>query len=83
MKIKNHSIFTSQTYFRVEVLNHEIEMSSVRAYVSPSTGIQQAVKLNANGQGTYVPDKYGMHEIQIEVNDDRYVSSGARETHLS
>lgn len=46
-------------------------MSSVRAYVVPPTGIQQSVKLNANGQGSFVPDKYGMHEIQLEVNEDK------------
>lgn len=63
----------SKTYFRVEILNHEIDLSSVRAYVNPPTGIQQPVKLNVNGQGMFVPDKYGMHEIQIEVNEDKSV----------
>lgn len=67
--------FTQQTYFRVEILNREIELSQVRAYVIPPTGIQQSVKLNPNGQGSYVPDKYGMHEIQLEVNEDKYVNS--------
>lgn len=45
----------------------------MRAYVIPPTGIQQSVKLGQNGQGSYVPDKYGMHEIQVEVNEDKYV----------
>lgn len=58
-------------HFRVEVLNREIDITSVRAYVIPPTGIQQSVKLNSNGQGTFIPDKYGMHEIQIEVNEDK------------
>lgn len=57
----------------MEILNHEIDYSSVRAYVIPPTGIQQSVKLGPNGQGSYVPDKSGMHEIQIEVNEDKYV----------
>lgn len=65
--------FSLQTYFRVEILNHEIDLSSVRAYVNPPTGIQQSVKLNPNGQGMFLPDKYGMHEIQIEVNEDKLV----------
>lgn len=39
----------------------------------PPTGIQQSVKLNSNGQGMFVPEKYGMHEIQVEVNEDKYV----------
>lgn len=60
-----------QAFFRVEVLNREIDISSVRAYVTPPTGIQQSVKLDANGEGSYVPDKYGMHEIQLEVNEDK------------
>lgn len=74
-KIK--AIFSLQlkTYFRVEILNHEIDLSSVRAYVNPPTGIQQSVKLNPNGQGMFVPDKYGMHEIQIEINEDKLVFS--------
>lgn len=54
------------------MLNREIDISSVRAYVTPPTGIQQLVKLDPNGQGSYVPDKYGLHEIQLEVNDDKY-----------
>lgn len=62
----------------MEVLNHEIDLSSVRAYVNPPTnGIQQVVKLNPSGQGMFVPDKYGMHEIQIEVNEDKLVFNGA------
>lgn len=55
----------------MEILNHEIDLTSVRAYIIPPTGIQQSVKLNGNGQGAYTPDKYGMHEIQIEVNEDK------------
>lgn len=41
--------------------------------MNPPTGIQQSVKLNVNGQGMFVPDRYGMHEIQIEVNEDKSV----------
>lgn len=60
-----------QVHFRVEVLNRDIDISSVRAYVVPPTGIQQSVKLSPNGEGSYVPDKNGMHEIQLEVNEDK------------
>lgn len=73
MIILKNKIILLQTYFRVEVLSREIDISSVRAYIVPPTGIQQSVKLNPNGQGSFVPDKYGMHEIQLEVNEDKYV----------
>lgn len=55
----------------MEVLNREIDLTSVRAYVVPPTGIQQSVKLNNHGEGMFVPDKYGMHEIVLEVNEDK------------
>lgn len=60
-----------QTYFRVDIFSREIEMSSVRAFIVPPTGVPQSVKLSGNGQGVYVPDKYGMHEIVLEVGDDK------------
>lgn len=53
----------------MEILNRDIEVSSVRAYIIPPTGIQQAVKLSPNLQGVYVADKYGMHEIVLEVDE--------------
>lgn len=59
------------TYFRVEVLNHEIDISTVRAYIVPPNSVQQSVKLNNHGEGMFVPDKYGMHEIVLEVNEDK------------
>lgn len=55
----------------MEVLSREIDLSSVRAYVVPPTGVQQSVKLNNHGQGTFTPDKYGMHEIVLEVDDNK------------
>lgn len=45
-------------------------MSTVRAFVVPSSGVAHPVKLN-NGQGVYTPDKYGMHEIVLEVGEDK------------
>lgn len=55
----------------MEILNREIEMSSVRAFVVPAAGTPQPVKLSSSGQGSYVPEKYGMHEIVVELNDDK------------
>lgn len=46
-------------------------MSSVKAYVVPPAGTPQLIKLSSNGQGAYVPEKYGMHEIVVELNDDK------------
>lgn len=60
-----------KTYFRVELTTNEIEMSSVRAFIVPPVGPPQSVKLSGNGQGVYVPDKYGMHEILLDVGDDK------------
>ncbi|KXJ84329.1 hypothetical protein RP20_CCG011041 [Aedes albopictus] len=61
-----------QTRFRVEVLSREIEMSSVKAYVTtPNSNALHPVKLNSRGEGAYVPDKYGMHEIVLEVDDNQ------------
>lgn len=39
----------------------------------PPVGAPQPVKLSGNGQGVYVPDKYGMHEISLDIGDDKYV----------
>lgn len=55
----------------MDIFSREIEMSSVKAFVIPPTGVPQPVKLSGNGQGVYVPDKYGMHEIVLEVGDDK------------
>lgn len=57
----------------MEVVNRELEISSVRAYVVPPTGIQQPAKLSSSGQGVFVPDKLGMHEIVVEVDEHRFV----------
>ncbi|XP_062543155.1 filamin-C isoform X1 [Armigeres subalbatus] len=60
------------TRFRVEVLSREIDMSSVKAYVStPNSNTLQPVKLSSRGEGTYIPDKYGMHEIVLEVDNNQ------------
>ncbi|KAL9699468.1 hypothetical protein quinque_002909 [Culex quinquefasciatus] len=61
-----------QTRFRVEVLSREVELSKVKAYVAtPNSNTMQPVKLNSKGEGSYVPDKYGMHEIVLEVDDNQ------------
>lgn len=53
------------------MLTKDIDLSSVRAYVVPPTGIPIPVRLNSHGEGSYIPEKYGMHEILVEVGDDK------------
>lgn len=60
-----------QMYFKIETHTRDIDISTVRAYILAPLGNPQPVKLSGNGQGVYVPDKYGMHEIVLEVADDK------------
>ena len=46
-------------------------MSSVKTFIQTPSGTAQAVKLSGNGQGVYVPDKYGMHEIIVDIGGDK------------
>lgn len=55
----------------MELLTRELDMSSVKAYVIPPAGTPHLVKIGANGQCVYVPDKYGMHEIQLQIEDQK------------
>lgn len=57
-------------HYRVEVLTKEIELSSVKSYVVPPSSIPHQVNINKHGQGSYIPEKYGMHEILVEVDDN-------------
>ncbi|XP_023302338.2 filamin-B isoform X2 [Lucilia cuprina] len=59
-----------QTHFRIDIMSRDISLSSVRALVVSPSGNAQQIKLNAHGEGVYVPDKYGMHEIVVEIGDD-------------
>ncbi|GAB0098238.1 filamin-C isoform X1 [Sergentomyia squamirostris] len=60
------------THFRVELLTRDIELSSVRCFVEPPhEKAPQLVRLNSRGQGTFVPDRHGMHEIVVEVDDSK------------
>ncbi|XP_037956587.1 filamin-C isoform X2 [Teleopsis dalmanni] len=58
------------THFRIDVMSREVSLSQVRAVIMPPTGHPQPVRLNAHGEGVYIPDKYGMHEIVVEIGED-------------
>lgn len=58
-------------HFHVELLSRDIEISSVHATILTPSGAIHPVKLSGNGNGVYIPDKYGMHEIVINVGDDK------------
>ncbi|XP_037903805.1 filamin-B isoform X3 [Hermetia illucens] len=60
-----------ETYFRVEVLSREVDISQVRTFVVPPSGVPHSVRLNKHGEGSFIPDKYGMHEIVVEIDDDK------------
>ncbi|XP_054089626.1 filamin-C isoform X2 [Zeugodacus cucurbitae] len=59
-----------QTHFRIDVVSREVSLSSVKAFIVPPSGQPQPVRLNPHGEGVYIPEKYGMHEILVEVGDD-------------
>uniref|UniRef100_A0A182Y304 Calponin-homology (CH) domain-containing protein n=1 Tax=Anopheles stephensi TaxID=30069 RepID=A0A182Y304_ANOST len=60
------------TEFRVEALSRDVDMSKVKAYISmPNTNTLHQVRLGSRGEGTFVPDKYGMHEIVLEIDDNQ------------
>ncbi|XP_032307117.1 filamin-C isoform X2 [Drosophila ananassae] len=59
------------THFRIDVLSRDISLSSVRCHVMPPSGQPgQPVRLNTHGEGVYVPERYGMHEIVVEIGED-------------
>uniref|UniRef100_A0A2M4CKF2 Putative actin-binding cytoskeleton protein filamin n=1 Tax=Anopheles darlingi TaxID=43151 RepID=A0A2M4CKF2_ANODA len=59
------------TNFRVEALSRDVDLTKVRAYVSqPNSNALHPVRLGPRGEGTFLPDKYGMHEIVLEVDDN-------------
>ncbi|XP_032590388.1 filamin-A isoform X2 [Drosophila grimshawi] len=59
------------THFRIDVLSRDISLSSVRCHVVPPSGQPgHPVRLNAHGEGVYVPERYGMHEIVVEIGED-------------
>lgn len=52
-------------------MTNELDISQVTAYVVPPQAVPHTIKLNSRGEGSYVPDKYGMHEILVEVDNDK------------
>lgn len=63
--------FSWQTHFTVELLSRELSLSDVRVTVLSPAGHAHPVKIGDHGRCSFVPDKYGMHEIQLEVDDQR------------
>lgn len=61
------------SYFRVDVLSKEVDVSRMKVYVvAPhDKGVATLVKLNQHGEGSFIPDIYGMHEIIVEIGEDR------------
>lgn len=61
------------TFFRVDVLSKEVDVTSMKVFVvAPhDKGVATLVKLNQHGEGSFIPDIYGMHEIVVEIGDDR------------
>ena len=61
------------SYFRIEVLAKDVDPSKMKVYVvAPhDKGVATLIKLNQHGEGSFIPDIYGMHEILIEIGDDR------------
>jgi filamin len=49
------------TYFRVDVLSKEVDVSTMKVYVvAPhDKGVATLVKLNQHGEGSFIPDIYG------------------------
>jgi filamin len=58
-------------HFRVETLTKELELSQINAFIVPPQSSMQNVRLDSRGDGVYIPEKYGMHEIVLEVGEDR------------
>lgn len=57
------------THFRVEVLSRDVEYHQLRTTIVAPNGTAHRVPLNNRGQGSFVPDKWGMHEIVVEVDE--------------
>lgn len=58
-------------YFRVDVLTKDVDISTVRAFILSSQDHLYPVRLDHHGEGTFTPEKYGMHEIIVEIGDDK------------
>lgn len=61
-------VLSTQTHFRVEVLDSAVHLSDVRVSVLSPAGHSHSVRIGDQGRCTFVPDKYGMHEIQLDVD---------------
>lgn len=57
--------------FRVELLSKELDYSQIKAYVVTPAEQMHRIKLQNRGEGVFVPDKMGMHEIVLDVDDIR------------
>lgn len=58
-------------HFRVELLSKELDYSQVKAYIVTPAEQMYHIKLQNKGHGVFTPDKMGMHEIILDVDDVR------------
>lgn len=58
--------------FRIDILSKELEYSQIKAYIVTPADQIHPVRLQERGHGTFTPDKMGMHEIVLDVDDVRY-----------
>lgn len=58
--------------FRVDLLSKELEYSQIKAYVVTPADQMHHARLQNRGHGVFTPDKVGMHEIVLDVDDIRY-----------
>lgn len=59
------------TYFRVDVLSKEINTSNMKVYIVAPHCEATNVELSPDGKGVFYPDIFGMHEIVVQIADDR------------
>lgn len=62
-------------HFGIELLDRELSYSSLSAEIRGPDNRIYGTKLNKNGQGVFVPQKIGMHEIVVMYDGDEVSNS--------